>query len=196
MHPHEVVLRKSNDIFIAEDGTEYPAGIIASTKATYSMGSRAYYFEGVILGGVKVGDYMIRKLDGLNYMVATTYIEPMCPTIERVFFMVTNCFFDIEGKDEWGVPFWKARDVKGLIDTALRPEKELIDGNLAQEINTLALPNKCKIDVQDIVITKDIKGNALKRYRTDSVSDVLAMNGSRLEGVSMAQLTKDMTDYA
>lgn len=199
------ILRRGENIILPDGKTVLKASLMSSTRATYSLAARAYFFEGIMqTGEYKVGDYVSRETDGLTYMVETIQPEPPHNTLQKVYFAQCNTLVRIEIEkeeelDENGEPIgcqdkWaiKANNVKAYMDITPRSDKQMNDGRLDQGIYIIHIPHCYKIDKSDRITTITPSGKTLKKYRVESVNDSLIPLDGSDSGVDIAQLSEDL----
>lgn len=201
MHPHEKVVRKSTDKFKNSLGEIFCAAVDRSTKATYSLGNRAYYFEGTICTGTKTGEYLTRLLDNETYMVCTRFPYPYCPTLDVVYLTMTNAICKVQReigktKNKYGdsVTVWQdyLTEVKCYMDTVNRPLKETLDGLKNETLFIITLPHKFDVQKLDRIITLDEHGQEIAKFKVDSINDVLVVNGNIHDGIDVLQVVDDL----
>lgn len=182
-----------------ETGALLRASLKASTQATYSLGSRAYYYQGVSTIGGAVGDYLTRSGDGLYYFIETIQPEPVFSGLQTVYLVQCNAKVALlrdEGDADGAgnlvpdfVPY--AENVCVYKDTTTRSMKAVNDGLIDQAIYVMHLPHKYHVWPMDRICVYDAAGQEVERYRVESVGDTLTPIDSVDEGVDVLQLSED-----
>lgn len=193
MTPNEkFILRRGENILLPDGITVLKASLASSTRATYSLAARAYFFEGIMqTGKYNVGDYVSRETDGLTYMVETIQPEPPHNRLQKVYFAQCNTLVKIETEKagKWAVT---ANAVYAYTDITPRSDKQMNDGRLDQGIYIIHIPHCYKIDKSDRITTITQSGDILKKYRVESVNDSLIPLDEFDSGVDIAQLSEDL----
>lgn len=158
----------------------YRASLKASTRATFSLSNRAYFFEGNAETGLKNGDYCHRWLgndDGGLLLCMGVHDEPHYAGMDYVFFARCNTsgrfarYRDgtLSVYTDW-VPVYKV--------TTTRDDKAQNDGLLDQTIYVCYLPAAVGARKDDIVQFSSSVESKPMLYRVDSVDDGLRLDGS------------------
>lgn len=205
---------RSGETFIRSDNTAVTISCASSTRATYSMSNRAFYFEGLLVQNVNypivpsgfipvlVGDYLKRKKDENTYMVETLQIQPRSPGQDYVYLSMCNHTVtlarpkpDLVGSTN-GVLTFDTYQEKVLVfmDITTRSYKEQKDGMLGQEITILHIPSRYGVQKMDRIYLR--KGETpleeCRYYRVDSINDALSHSGATFEeGMDIIQLSDD-----
>lgn len=182
-----------------ESGDVLRASLEASTRATYSLGNRAYYFQGASTKGGVVGDYVTRSGDGLVYFIETIQPVPAFHGLQTVYLVQCNArvtlLRDENGTDGSGnlIPGFKpyAEGVRVYKDTTTRNMKAVSDGLIDQAIYVMHIPHKYHVRPMDRICVYDAEGNELECYRAESVGDTLTPIDSVDEGVDVVQMSED-----
>ncbi len=203
------------EVFRREDDGVVKGSIVNSTRATYSLANRAFFFEGLLVQNpawpkkpegfkpVAVGEYLTRENDGFQYVVET--LQPAKPTSQGnpgqsyCFLAMGNTRVTLarpKGKESGPDDFVVyARDVLIFLDTTVRSFKAQNDGLLSQDITVVHIPARHKVQKMDrLYILKD--GVPLEKcevFRVDSINDSLTVADDKVDtsGVNIMQLTVD-----
>lgn len=215
MQAYVIATMRHAENFLREDGTTVKAGnVVNSTKATYSLSARAYFFEGLLVQNpnwpkipedfkpVEVGEYLLRQLDGDYYMVNTRQIQPRSPGQDYIFMAKTNAKVTLARPRKKALGQGNAQDkfevyaegVRIFMDTTTRSFKEQNDGLLPQDITIIHVPARYGIQRMDRVYLLD-GGKPLEEcefYRVDSINDALTTADDPSDvGVDVMQLSED-----
>lgn len=206
MTAQERFLKRRGETMLLPDGTKCKASLESSTRATYSLANRAYFFEGTMqTGGYATGDYLTREMDGLAYLVETIQPEPPHVNIQAVYLAQCNAMVNLyrEGEieyDENGEKIdpnddgWRvyAEAVKVFQDTTPRSDKQVNDGRLDQSIYIMHLPHRYGIRKNDRITVVTSDGTPIQKYRIEGINNSLTPIDSRTEGVDVVQLSEDL----
>lgn len=197
MHPIVRAVSKSPDGLMCGTKGILKCSLKASTRATYSLGNRANFFEGLVEKGIEDGDVCQRKIDGFTYMVITVMPETRYPTLNYVYITRCNAIATVEReKMEESTPSSGAQNgnfepvaenVKCYKVITTRAMKSQNDGLLDQTIYVLYIPHDAGVRVMDRILIE----NDNVPYRVDSVDNSMTVLGYSSGGVDMIQLSPD-----